>query len=398
MVPDPMSFLLLGADPPARGLGGLAHLWMLWLPLLIGGLAILLLLPRPRPLPWFLGTVAGLASLLLGALLLVRGTGLNPETVLFYAFAALAVVSGALLVTQANPARAALSFTLVVLSTGGLFLLLAAPFLMAATVIVYAGAIIVTFLFVLMLAQQAGHSSADARSREPELTTLTGFLLLATIIYVLHTGYGTQRIDPLIHRVEQAHESAAQVAAEADPARQRQGLEELRQQIGETGSDQSANLFHQCKALVNAYGLKDLHNSIEAAEDPTLFVESDLRGGRPDDVVRKTAETYARSLAQVRDTLIQARQRLGQAQPAAAGLSPLSGTPASTPAAEVRRDERTGLPALPAENSAYLGRSLFTDYLLPVELAGMLLLVATVGAIAIAQRRPDEGDVPGRPA
>jgi len=44
-------------------------------------------------------------------------------------------------------------------------------------------------------------------------------------------------------------------------------------------------------------------------------------------------------------------------------------------------------PALPAENVSALGRTLFTDYLLPVELAGTLLLVATVGAIAIAGRR-----------
>ena len=59
-----------------------------------------------------------------------------------------------MLVTQQNPARAALSFALVVLSTCGLFLLLAAPFLMAATIVIYAGAIVVTFLFVIMLAQQ----------------------------------------------------------------------------------------------------------------------------------------------------------------------------------------------------------------------------------------------------
>src|SRR5262249_818568 len=44
-------------------------------------------------------------------------------------------------------------------------------------------------------------------------------------------------------------------------------------------------------------------------------------------------------------------------------------------------------PQAPAENVAPLGRSLFTDYILPVELAGLLLLVATVGAIAITHRR-----------
>src|SRR5262249_58497261 len=83
------------------------------------------------------------------------------------------------------------------------------------------------------------------------------------------------------------------------------------------------------------------------------------------------------------------RQRLGSvAVPADLPLSGLSGPPANTPAEEVRRDPDTGLPRVPAENAAYLGRSLYTDYLLPVELAGTLLLVAAIGAIAIAHRRP----------
>jgi NADH-quinone oxidoreductase subunit J len=42
---------------------------------------------------------------------------------------------------------------------------------------------------------------------------------------------------------------------------------------------------------------------------------------------------------------------------------------------------------LPRENVAALGSVLFTDYLVPVELAAVLLLVATIGAIAIANRR-----------
>ncbi len=46
-----------------------------------------------------------------------------------------------------------------------------------------------------------------------------------------------------------------------------------------------------------------------------------------------------------------------------------------------------GRPYMPADNPAYLGRSLFTDYLLPVELGGFLLLVAAIGAITIAQRQ-----------
>ena len=71
-------------------------------------------------------------------------------------FSAGALGFGTVLVVQRNPARGAIAFAFVILSTCGLFLLLAAPFLMAATIIIYAGAIIVTFLFVLMLSQVAG--------------------------------------------------------------------------------------------------------------------------------------------------------------------------------------------------------------------------------------------------
>src|SRR5262249_39939973 len=63
-------------------------------------------------------------------------------------------------------------------------------------------------------------------------------------------------------------------------------------------------------------------------------------------------------------------------------LSEFSGP---SPAGDGARDFR-GYAPLPAENVASLGRSLFTDYLLAVELGGTLLLVATVGAIAIATR------------
>jgi hypothetical protein len=64
-------------------------------------------------------------------------------------------------------------------------------------------------------------------------------------------------------------------------------------------------------------------------------------------------------------------------------LSKFSGTPPNEPA----RSYRDGKVKLPADNVAALGRSLFTDYLVGVELAATLLLVATIGAIVIAGRR-----------
>ncbi len=66
-------------------------------------------------------------------------------------------------------------------------------------------------------------------------------------------------------------------------------------------------------------------------------------------------------------------------------MSDLSGPSANEPTTNLRYDNQ-GRPEMPADNAAYLGRSLFTDYLLPVELGGFLLLVAVVGSIAIAHR------------
>src|SRR5262249_40455415 len=180
------------AGPETSGafaLSPLLSLWPLWLPLVAGGLAVFWLLPRPRAYPVFWGALAGALALLLAGGLIVRTEVLTVESALFYLFAGLAVVSGVLLATQGNPAPPARAFAVVVLSACGLFLLLAAPFLMAATTIIYAGAIVVTFLFVLMLAQQEGPSDADARSREPLLATVTGFVLLAALLYVLQVSY-----------------------------------------------------------------------------------------------------------------------------------------------------------------------------------------------------------------
>src|SRR4051794_27835885 len=63
----------------------------------------------------------------------------------------LAVGAALSLVTQRNPLYCAISLVFVFLSLSGLYLLLAAPFIAAVQVIVYAGAIMVLVVFVIML-------------------------------------------------------------------------------------------------------------------------------------------------------------------------------------------------------------------------------------------------------
>jgi NADH-quinone oxidoreductase subunit J len=109
------------------------------------------------------------------------------ETILFWLFATVALVSAVLMITNRNPVYAALWFAMVTLSTCGLFLLQSAPFLAAATIIVYAGAIVVTFVFVMMLAQQSGATIYDQRSRQPMAATIAAFVLLGALLATIHT-------------------------------------------------------------------------------------------------------------------------------------------------------------------------------------------------------------------
>ena len=92
-----------------------------------------------------------------------------------------------LMITNRNPVYSALWFALVTLSVCGLFLLQSAPFLAAATIIVYAGAIVVTFVFVIMLAQQSGATVYDQRSRQPLLATVAAFILLGALLSTIET-------------------------------------------------------------------------------------------------------------------------------------------------------------------------------------------------------------------
>jgi len=57
---------------------------------------------------------------------------------------------------------------------------------MAATVIIYAGAIVVTFLFVLMLSAAGGASDENDRSREPLLGSLAGFAFTGLVLFALN--------------------------------------------------------------------------------------------------------------------------------------------------------------------------------------------------------------------
>ena len=73
------------------------------------------------------------------------------ETVVFYAFGAVLLLSGLRVITARNPVHGALFLVLAFFTAAGLWLLLRAEFLAIALVVVYVGAVMVLFLFVVMM-------------------------------------------------------------------------------------------------------------------------------------------------------------------------------------------------------------------------------------------------------
>ncbi len=74
-----------------------------------------------------------------------------PESILFYAWSGLAIVTAALVVGQRNPMYSVLLLIASFGALAGLYIQLDAPFVAVAQIIIYAGAIMVLFLFVVML-------------------------------------------------------------------------------------------------------------------------------------------------------------------------------------------------------------------------------------------------------
>ncbi len=207
------------------------------------------------------------------------------EAYVAYAFFALAAAGAIGFLASREPVYAALGFTTAVLSICGILFMQSALFVAAATMIVYAGATIIIFLFVLMFAQQTELRAYDIRLNRPAMAAVIGGVLMATIaVCVTQPGVIPER--------------------RPDPTR-----------------------------MLSEAGL------IPAVDADAVSVES--------------AEAVSEGAASA---------------------------DAATAASE---------PVYPVA-TAELGRSLYTDYLAMVELAGVLLLVAAVGSIAMATRTAPE--------
>jgi len=148
----------------------------------LGGAALFFLMPSGDRSRKALGVGLGVAAAVGFIALLASGQQASEGPRFFFSvFATIAIVAGVRVITHPKPVYSAIYFVLVVIATAALLVLQSAEFLAVALVIIYAGAILVTYLFVIMLAQQSATSLYDQNAREPLAGILVGFVLAAAI-------------------------------------------------------------------------------------------------------------------------------------------------------------------------------------------------------------------------
>jgi NADH-quinone oxidoreductase subunit J len=153
---------------------------------LLGAAGMWLLLPRGRSGGRGAGVILATAALGLFASQIPRlGDWLSSSV--FFLLAGTTLVSAAAAVTLRNPVYCAIWFGMSLVGTAGLFLFQGAQFLAVATIVVYAGAILVTFLFVLMLASPSGRAAYDRMSWEAMVSAAAGAMLVG-ILTITVTG------------------------------------------------------------------------------------------------------------------------------------------------------------------------------------------------------------------
>lgn len=121
----------------------------------------------------------------------------------FCVLAFIGLAAAVRVVTHPKPVYSALYFVVVVLATAAMLIDVGAEFLGAALVIVYAGAILVTYVFVIMLSQHSpdmkGRISTilnyDMNAREPVWVTLASFMLMAVLAGMI-VGRSWNEFDP----------------------------------------------------------------------------------------------------------------------------------------------------------------------------------------------------------
>src|SRR5258708_9133020 len=115
---------------------------------------------------------------------------MNIDTAFFFVVAGLAVISGLVMITRVNPVNSVLFLVVNFFCLAVLYLTLHAQFIAVIQIIVYAGAIMVLFLFVIMLLNLGDESGSRDR---PGLRNIPALALAVAVLVELLAGIGFLR-------------------------------------------------------------------------------------------------------------------------------------------------------------------------------------------------------------
>jgi NADH-quinone oxidoreductase subunit J len=120
------------------------------------------------------------------------------EAVVFYLLAGLAIVASALVIGQRNPMYSVMFLIVSFAALAGLYIQLDAPFVAVAQIIIYAGAIMVLFLFVVMLLNAPQEDGAEWDRTHPlRRPGLARFGAALAVVLILQLSYALMRIHEL---------------------------------------------------------------------------------------------------------------------------------------------------------------------------------------------------------
>src|SRR3974390_1776896 len=116
---------------------------------------------------------------------------MNPVAtpIFFYGLSIAAIVFAIAVITRKNAVRAALSLIGTLVSLAGLYLMLYAPFVAGVQIVLYAGGIMVLFLFVIMLVNIEKAELQERFNKQWLVATIAAVALGGLLFYVLHNGH-----------------------------------------------------------------------------------------------------------------------------------------------------------------------------------------------------------------
>jgi NADH-quinone oxidoreductase subunit J len=109
----------------------------------------------------------------------------------FYFLSAVAIISALVMITKVNPVHSALALIVTLLASAGLYLMLYAPFMAGVQIVLYAGGILVMFLFVMMLVNIEHLYVEKMLNRQWVIALLAALVLGSLVLGALYKGAST---------------------------------------------------------------------------------------------------------------------------------------------------------------------------------------------------------------